>query len=175
MNLLSGDELKEHVNNATVLEKKEENIIQTMIYAIAAFSYLLMCIFSFGSFLFMEEALKNTPAGSIDASAVFVAVKYMLNTVLLSAGIILSAKRKLTPKTVGSLMSMPYFISSFEFLFTFISMMIRKNGSMSFGVWITDLGFAVDTVHCIGRTAIVVLLGYQAYVFEMKKRLAFGK
>ena len=36
---------------------------------------------------------------------------------------------------------------------------------------ITDLGFVVGTVHCIGRIGTVILLGYQAYVLEMKVRL----
>lgn len=223
--LLSGEELRKHVNNAPVLEKKEENIIQTLIYAIAMFSYLLMCVFSFGSFLFISETLINTPAGRIDARAIFVTIKYILNTAVLLSGIILSAKRKLTPKTTGYIMSMPYFISAIEFLFTFINMMIKKNGNMSLGVWtvdfvvpiicalcvmlyftadqkknsyiviivicllslcdiaygytlrltrITDLGFVVGTVHCIGRIGTVILLGYQAYILEMKKRLAFA-
>lgn len=222
--LLSGEELRKNVNRVPVLEKKEENIIQTVIYAIAMFSYLLMCIFSFGSFLFIDETLKNIPAGRIDARAVFVTIKYVLNTVLLFTGIILSAKRKLTPKTAGYIMSMPYFILAIEFLFTFINMMMKNNGYMSLEVWIadfavpiicalcvvsyfttdktkfsylviificllslcdivygytlrlthiTDLGFVVSTVHCIGRIGTVVLLGYQAYVLEMKKRLAF--
>lgn len=194
-----------------------------MIYAIAMFSYLLMCIFSLGSFLFIDEALKNTPAGRIDARAVFVTVTYMLNTGLLFAGVMLSAKRKLTPKAAGYIMSMPYFILAAEFLFTFIHMMLQNNGHMSLGAWtadfavpiicalcvmlyfttdktkfsyiviiftclvsvfdilygytlrltrITDLGFAVSTVHCIGRLGMAALLGYQAYVLEMKKRLA---
>lgn len=223
--LLSGEELRARVNSAPVLEKKEENIIQTAIYALAMFSYLLMCIFSFGSFLFIGETLKDTPAGRIDARAIFVAIKYMLNTVFLFAGILLSAKRKLTPKITGYIMSMPYFILAIEFLFTFFDMMIRKNGYMSLGVWIadfavplicalcvllyfstdktnisylvinficllslyhiahsyalrlthfTDLGFAVSTVHCIGRAGAVILLGYQAYVLEMKKRQCKG-
>lgn len=220
--LLSGEELREHIHTVPVLEKKEENITQTVIYAIAMFSYLLMSIFSFGSFLYIDEGLKNTPAGRIDVRAVFITIKYMLNTALLFAGIILSAKRKLIPKTTGYIMSMPYFILAIEFLFEFMNMMIKDNGTMSLGVWIadfavpiicalcvllyfttdktkfsylviificlfslcnivygytlrltriTDLGFVVGTVHGIGRIGTVILLGYQAYVLEMKKRL----
>lgn len=122
-------------------------------------------------------------------------------------------------------MQLPCFILAIEFLFTFIDMMIKNNGTMSLGVWIADfavpiicalcvllyfttdkikfsylviificllslcnivygytlrltritnLGFVVGTVHGIGRIGTVILLGYQAYVLDMKKRLAFA-
>lgn len=147
--LLSGEELREHINKAPVLEKKTEHIIQTIIYTIAMFSYLLMCIFSFSSFLFLGEALKNTPAGRIDAITVFVTIKYIFHTALLFAGIILSAKGKLTPKATGYIMSMPYAIAAIEFLFLFVNSMIQKNGHMSFGVWIADFAVPMTGALCI--------------------------
>lgn len=39
----------------------------------------------------------------------------------------------------------------------------------------TDLGFVVTTVGMAGRTGMTVLLGYQAYVWDQKKRVAYEK
>ena len=39
----------------------------------------------------------------------------------------------------------------------------------------TDLGFVVTTVGMAGRTGMAVLLGYQAYVWDKKKRIAYKK
>lgn len=39
----------------------------------------------------------------------------------------------------------------------------------------TDLGFVVATVGMAGKTGMAVLLGYQAYVWDKKKRLAYEK
>lgn len=36
----------------------------------------------------------------------------------------------------------------------------------------TELGFVVTTVHMVGKTGMAVLLGYQAYVLDKKKRIA---
>lgn len=38
----------------------------------------------------------------------------------------------------------------------------------------TDLGFAVTTVHMAGKICMSVLLGYQAYVWYRKKKVAYG-
>lgn len=37
----------------------------------------------------------------------------------------------------------------------------------------TDLGFVVRTVHCIGKVGMIFLLGYQAYVWDAKKKIAY--
>lgn len=39
----------------------------------------------------------------------------------------------------------------------------------------TDLGFVVTTVGVAGRTGMAVLLGYQAYVWDKKKKIAYKK
>lgn len=39
----------------------------------------------------------------------------------------------------------------------------------------TDLGFVVTTVGMAGKTGMAVLLGYQAYVWDKKKRIAYRK
>ena len=40
---------------------------------------------------------------------------------------------------------------------------------------ITELGFVVGTVHCVGRIGIVMLLGYQSFILEKKRHLAIVK
>lgn len=35
--------------------------------------------------------------------------------------------------------------------------------------YITDLGFAVRSVHCLGKIGMIILLAYQAYVWEKKR------
>lgn len=40
-------------------------------------------------------------------------------------------------------------------------------------LWITDLGFAVRTVHCLGKIGMVLLLGYQAYIWDRKRAVAY--
>lgn len=39
--------------------------------------------------------------------------------------------------------------------------------------YITDLGFVVRTVHCLGAMGMVVLLGYQAYIWNQKRKVAY--
>lgn len=46
--------------------------------------------------------------------------------------------------------------------------MVYWNGLM----WTTDLGFVVRTVHCLGKMGMVVLLGYQAYIWDQKRKKA---
>ena len=40
---------------------------------------------------------------------------------------------------------------------------------------ITDLGAVVRTVHCMGKIGMIFLLGYQAYVWDAKKKIAYKK
>lgn len=39
----------------------------------------------------------------------------------------------------------------------------------------TDLGFVVTTVHLVGKIGMAVLLGYQAYVLDQKKKMAYER
>lgn len=53
-------------------------------------------------------------------------------------------------------------------------------GYLSYGykrmfIRFTDLGFVVTTVGMAGKTGMVVLLGYQAYVWDKKKKIAYKK
>lgn len=40
-------------------------------------------------------------------------------------------------------------------------------------VRITDLGFVVISVHSVGKIGMTVLLGYQAYIWDQKKKVAY--
>lgn len=40
-------------------------------------------------------------------------------------------------------------------------------------MFITDLGFVVRTVHCLGKIGMVFLLGYQAYIWNQKRKVAY--
>ena len=40
-------------------------------------------------------------------------------------------------------------------------------------MYTTDLGFVVTTVHMAGKAGMSVLLGYQAYVWDKKKKIAY--
>ncbi|MGN0339073.1 MAG: helix-turn-helix domain-containing protein [Lachnospira sp.] len=224
--LLSGEEIKENIDKIPVLDKTYEIIIQTVIYAIALFSYILMSYFSWSSVAFIDESLKNTPAGKIDIITLTVLMKYTITAVILLVGMIWSAKRELTPKKIGAIMSIPYIFSSMEFLVSYINMSIKNNGYIQLSGWIiefvlpivsaafvfvyftmkkthfsfliiailcmftmaeilygysfrfshiTELGFVVGTVHCVGRIGIVMLLGYQSFILEKKRHLAIVK
>lgn len=39
----------------------------------------------------------------------------------------------------------------------------------------TDLGFVVSTVHSMGKIGMIILLAYQAYIWDKKKKMAYRK
>lgn len=61
--LLSGEELKQNIEKEPVLAKPIENIVQTVLYAVAMIVYFLLCVFSIYALMNSNEALANTPAG----------------------------------------------------------------------------------------------------------------
>ena len=224
--LLSGEEIKEKVEQEPLLAKPVENIFQTVLYAAVAMIYLLLCVFSLYSYLRPNETLAGTPAGKIniiEISSDISRIAYFMAAVL---GLILSVKNRLTAKVTGYIMSVPYLAASFSFLVTYIDMQMKKNGHLGFTGWLadfiiplifavmillffewkerripfeivlllciltigylaygyknrflrsTDLGFVVTTVGMAGRTGMAALLGYQAYVWDKKKRTAYKK
>lgn len=224
--LLSGEEMKEKVEKEPVLAKPVENIFQTVLYAAAAIIYLLLCIFSLYSYLRPNESLAGTPAGKISLVVINADINRIVYFVAAVAGLILSAKNKLTAKLTGCIMCVPYVLASFSFLVTYINMHIKNNGHIDFTAWLTDfiipfvfavivvsyfqsrkrripfamvaaiciltigylfygykcrflrftdLGFVVNTVSMAGKTGMAVLLGYQAYIWDQKKRIAYKK
>lgn len=222
--LVSGEELKENIEKEPVLAQPVENIVQTVLYTMAAIIYLLLCVFSLYSILRPNEALINTPAGKISMitiSADVIRIVYFIAAVI---GLVLSVKNRLTAKVTGYIMCIPYIMASVSFLVTYMDMQIKNNGYMSLFVWLTDfvvpivfavcvilffvlkerrvplaiilliciltigyiaygyknrlmhstdLGFVVTTVHVAGKMSMSFLLGYQAYVWDKKKKIAY--
>lgn len=223
--LVSGEELRDNIEKEPILAQPVENIVQTVLYAVAALVYLLLSMFSLYSYIRPNEALVGTPAGEITLIKLAsdgVRIVYLAAVVY---GGILSAKNKLTAKITGGVMCVPYVAASIEFLVTYIDMQIKQNGYMDMSGWmmeflipaalgvvivvffarrerripvqiiygasiltigylvygyksrfmsLTDLGFAVTTVHMAGKIGMACLLGYQAYVWDRKKRIAYG-
>ncbi len=61
-----------------------------------------------------------------------------------------------------------------------LAICILTIGYLSYGykrmfIRFTDLGFVVTTVGMAGKTGMAVLLGYQAYVWDKKKKIAYKK
>lgn len=224
--LLSGEELKENVEKEPVLARPVENIMQTVLYAVAAIVYFLLCIFSIYSYLWPNEALANTPAGQITLVTISADLIRVVHLIAVGVGFYLSVRNKLTAKTTGVIMCVPYVMASVSFLFTYIDMQMKNNGYMGVDVWMTDfalplafavcivlffglnerrlplimiwgislltfgyltyvykmrfmhftdLGFVVTTVHMVGKMGMTVLLGYQAYVWDKKRKLALKR
>lgn len=52
----------------------------------------------------------------------------------------------------------------------YITLIMRRR---LFGPYRTDLGLVVSTVHCLGKLGMVILLGYQAYVWDKKRKTGY--
>lgn len=50
----------------------------------------------------------------------------------------------------------------------YIALVLRNSFSR-----ITDLGFVVRTVHCMGKIGMIALLGYQAFIWNIKKKVGY--
>ena len=221
--MLSGEELKQDVEKEPVLAKPVQNIIQTVLYTIAAVAFLLMSIFGIYSF-FPSEALAKMPAGAITLPGICVVCGYFFSFLSVLIGLILSVQNRLTAKLTGVIMCLPYVIAALRFLIDYINMRIKGSGYIGIEGWITDflmplvfavcvllffvleerrlplgvillicilsscyiafavrytlmwgtdLGFVVRTVQCLGKMGMVTLLGYQAYIWNQKRKKAY--
>lgn len=144
--LVSGEELQKNIEREPVLAKPTSNIIQTMLYSIAAATYLLRSIIALKS-LFPDEALMGTPAGKITLIGIIAVVRILLCFAAVAAGLFFSVKNTLTPKKIGVIMSAHYGIAAMEFVLTVINMQIRQNGYMPWTGWID--GFLIDFISFI--------------------------
>ena len=141
--LVSGEELQKNIEREPVLAKPVSNIIQTMLYSIAAAAYLLMSIFALKS-LFPDEALIGTPAGRITLVNMAAVARITLCFAAVAAGLFFSVKNTLTPKKTGMIMSAFYGITAVEFVLTVIDMQIKQNGYMPWTGWID--GFLIPFI-----------------------------
>lgn len=181
--LLSGEELRENVEKEPVLARPVENIVQTVLYAVAAVAYLLLCIFSIYSYVRPNEALANTPAGQVTLVTVSGELIRLVHFVATAVGLYLSARNKLTARITGMIMCVPYVLTAVSFSFTYIDMQVKKNGNLGLSAWVTDflipLAFAAGIVLFFGwkerRIPLLVIwgiclltLGYLAYVYRLR-------
>lgn len=145
--LVSGEKLKENIEWEPVLARPVENVVQTVLYTVAAIAYLLLCAFSLYSYMRPNEALANTPASKITPVMICSDTVRLVHLLAAAIGVVLSARNRLTAKLAGAIMSVPYGMAAVSFLVTFADMQIKKNGYIGFDSWITDfvipLGMAV--------------------------------
>lgn len=141
--LLSGEELQKNIDKEPLLAKPIPNIVQTMLYTIAAVIYLLKSIFAIKS-LFPAESLAGTPAGEITPLDIFYMISIVLYFIAMTAGLIFSVKNTLTPKKTGIIMSAHYGIAAAEFVLNFINIQVHKNGYIPWTGWID--GFLIYAV-----------------------------
>lgn len=52
----------------------------------------------------------------------------------------------------------------------YIALIMRRR---LFEPYRTDLGLVISTVHCLGKSGMVILLGYQAYVWDKKRKTGY--
>lgn len=224
--LVSGEELKEKIEQEPLLARPVENTVQTILYTITAMAYMLMSFFSLYSILGFQKGLANTPAGKITFLAVSTLIGYLICFVAALIGLILSSKNMLKARITGYITCVPYMIAAISFLVIFADIKINQNGHLDVISWITDfcipiifatlivlffkmedrkitygvieiicflsvayialvlknsfnritdLGAVVRTVHCMGKIGMIFLLGYQAYVWDAKKKIAYKK
>ncbi|MDE6663911.1 MAG: helix-turn-helix domain-containing protein [Lachnospiraceae bacterium] len=161
--LLSGEELKEDIENEPILTRPIENVVQTMLYTIVLIIYLLLCICSVYSLLIPNKALIGTPAGKITLITISSDAIRVIHLVVTAIGLSFSVKNKLTAKITGYIMCTPYVLASLSFLATYVDMQINDNGYMDIYGWGMD--FAVPLIF-----AVSILL----FFFSKKCRVPMG-
>lgn len=201
--LLSGEELKEKFEKEPVLAQPIENIIQTALYAIASIVYFLLCVFSFYSYLRPNKALSGTPAGEISLIAISSDMIRIVSFAAVAFGLVLSALSFLATYIDMQIKKNGYmdlwgwltdFIVPLVFAICIILFFKRKERRITLqiilGICIlticylayfykgrfdrfTELGFVVTTVHMAGKIGMAVLLGYQSYVLNKKRKIAY--
>ena len=135
--LLSGEKLKENIEKEPILVKPAENIMQTVLYAIASTAYFLSSIFGIYS-LFPDERLANTPAGQITLTGIGTVIGYIIIFTAVFIGLGLSIKRKLSARITGYIMCVPFANAAAMFLLTYIQMQMKQNGYIELSGWLTD-------------------------------------
>jgi transcriptional regulator with XRE-family HTH domain len=222
--LLSGEELKENIEKEALLVRPVENIIQTILYTIAALSYIQISIFYIYyiySMVILHPSLADTPAGKIDTISIVNSAGIFVCMAAYIIGLVLSLRSRLTAKLTGYIMCVPFVWNAVNALAAYIDMKIKNNGNMtivSFAVtlavpmifavcillyfsvdgnripclaiwaicifcalyqlsvikhymyYITELGFVVSIVRNCGVAGMILLLAYQAYIWNRKKR-----
>lgn len=164
--LVSGEKFQKNIEREPVLAKPVSNIIQTMLYSIAAATYLFRSIFAIKS-LFPNEALIGTPAGKITVIGIIAVMRILLCFAAVAAGLFFSVKNTLTPKKTGIIMSAYYGIAAVEFVLTVIDMQIRQNGYMPWTGWID--GFLIHFI-----SFVCILLYFNNGKYKIPSTIIYG-
>ncbi len=147
--LFGNIEIKKDIEKEPVLNKSSDNLIQIVLYTITMLIFGLMSFWGLYDILTISNSLANTPAGQISVQNIFVLITYFVKGIISALGLILSIKKKLSPKIIGIVMSIPYIFDVLHFLVTFIDMNIKNNGYMGISAWIIDFIVPLVFLICI--------------------------
>lgn len=152
--LISGEELREHIEKEPVLANKIENAVQIAMYtAIAVVNILMLLVvaFTYSDMLIQSGKLSMT---SIDVEANLERFVLIFTSF---AGIYYSAKDKMTPKVTGIIMCIPYLFQIIG-LFVFIASFSKTSGELVKSSWLFGLIFPM------------VISGYILLFFYQRER-----
>lgn len=164
--LVSGEEFQMNIEKEPVLAKPVSNVIQTMLYSIAAAAYLLMSILAIKS-LFPDKSLSGTPAGKITLINIAAVSRTLLCFLTVAAGLFFSVKNKLTPRKTGLIMSAHYGIAAVEFILTIVTITDKENGYMSWTGWID--GFLIPFV-----SFVCIILHFHNGKYKISSIVIYG-
>lgn len=136
--MLSGEEIRQNVEKEPMLAKPAENILQTVLYTIAAVAFLLISVFGIYSYI-PGELLGKTTVGKINLQGIVTVCGYVFNLLAVLTGLRLSIKNRLTAKATGYIMCLPYGNAGLSFLATYVDMQIKKNGHVGWDYLITNI------------------------------------
>lgn len=150
--LLSGEELKENIEKEALLVRPVENIIQTILYTIAALSYIQISIFYIYyiySMVILHPSLADTPAGKIDTISIVNSAGIFVCMAAYIIGLVLSLRSRLTAKLTGYIMCVPFVWNAVNALAAYIDMKIKNNGNMTIVSFAVTLAVPMIFAVCI--------------------------
>ncbi len=148
--LVSGEGLKKKIENEQVVARPVPNLLQTLLYGMVAVVYgIIFCNAIPDYILMFDEKYNHLPAYQFGSSEIAFLIKNIAMLVLAVSGMVLSMKNKLNSRIVGWIMSAPYILVAIDLYFA----------------WSTRL------IHSLARIGMIVLMAYQAYVWEKKKKM----
>lgn len=145
--LLSEMEIKSDIGREMVLDKKTDNGIQIVLYSITACIFGFLFVFSIYDIFTISESLAQTPAGRVGLGRIVVILSHFMKMTVAGIGLFLSLRKKMLPKVVGIIMSMPYFIDGVRFGIQFMDMQ-GKNKVYTMD-WITGFGLPLLFAGCV--------------------------
>lgn len=139
--LVSGEELRTKIEEEPVLAAPFPNVMQSVLYTMGFAAYMLKCIFCLESLVPGQKQPGPPGTAGISVIAVGIMVGYGIHAVILLIGIRESVKNRLSPGKVGWLMSIGYFSRLILFFLEFMTMWVKKNGTLGTAGWLEPLYF----------------------------------